>query len=141
MNRRHMMLALSAAPSLLAAGDEKAVLDALEKWRTASLARDRKGLEAVIDPNCLYSHSNGRLETGAEQIEATLKGTPKYTALEVSQSTVREYGSTAIVRSNMAIKVDNNGAANSLKLNVLTVWAKQGGAWKMVARQSTRLPE
>lgn len=144
MNRRTALklLPLSAAPVAAIAGpDEKALLALLEKWRVASLAGDRKTLESIIDPNCLYSHSNARLETGTEQIEAAVTGKPKYEKLEVSAPTVREHGSNAVIRCNMAIRTNNAGTVNNLNLNVLTVWNKQGGNWKMIARQSTRLPD
>ncbi len=143
MNRRTALAAgLAAAATGMAAdaGAEKAVRAALDKYRNGMLNKDLKALEAVVHDKVMYSHSNARVETKAEFIQTIAEDNPRYQALDLAEQTIHVYGNSAVCRGNVTIKnTPKGGQLTTLQLNVLTVWAKEGGAWKLVARQSTRL--
>lgn len=54
---------------------------------------------------------------------------------------MRVYGDTAVVIGRAEVKVSTQGQeAAALSLRFTEVWVKSGGAWKLTAWQSTRIP-
>jgi hypothetical protein len=46
-----------------------------------------------------------------------------------------------IARHTLASESETDGKLTSTKIGVLQVWQKQGGTWKLLARQSVRPPQ
>ncbi len=137
------MLVLFCSTAILAdtpdAGAEKEVLAALNAWRQAMIARDRESLDLLYAPGLIYTHSNGKQENKAEAIEAVVHGKDRIESIDLEKGSVSTYGTTAIVKARISLRVNNGGTPTTLNLDVLHVWIKLSSRWQMVARQATRL--
>ena len=114
-----------------------AVSAAVEAFRNATIAADKSALDKLTANELSYGHSSGRLESKAEFIEALTSGKSGFSAIELSDQTITIVDQTALVRHVF------NGASRresaNLKLSILTVWLRQQGQWKLVARQAAKL--
>jgi hypothetical protein len=48
---------------------------------------------------------------------------------------------TVIARHNWTSESELDGKATTTKIKVMQVWLKDGGAWKLLARQAARPPQ
>jgi hypothetical protein len=101
-----------------------------------------KGDNAFFDKNSTddYTaiHSDGRLTTKAEELDAFKSGALKYEAIDLRERKVRVYGNTALVITLSSSKGTLNGKPFSGEFRTTRTYVKQGGNWKMVAFQATR---
>ena len=114
---------------------EKEVMAAHEAYMVAARAGDTAPLAKLFGDDLQYSHSNGKLETKAEAIAAIATGKPNF---KLHEQSVVVHGNLATVRAKIT---SINPKTGDLVLTVLQVWAKKGGKWQMVQRQTTRLPQ
>ena len=135
-------LALAAASSPMTAraesADEAAVRKAIDDLTKAMLAADRAGLEALVADQLSYGHSAGRLETKADFVGVIAGKKTIYKSIVLSDPTVAVVGNNAIARHIFAAETEADGKPGSAKVGVLQVWVKDGGAWKLLARQAFR---
>jgi ketosteroid isomerase-like protein len=130
-------LAVPSGPSDSKA--EKEVLAALNTWREAMVARDRAVLEEIYAPSLSYTHSDGRQENKAQAIEAVVNGKDRIESIELTDTSVSVYGTTALVKTKQSMRMNSGGTMNTLTLDVLYVWIKSSARWQMVARHALRL--
>jgi len=130
-------LAVPSGPSDSKA--EKEVLAALNTWREAMVARDRAVLEEIYAPSLSYTHSDGRQENKAQAIEAVVNGKDRIESIELTDTSVSVYGTTALVKTKQSMRMNSGGTMNTLTLDVLYVWIKSSSRWQMVARHALRL--
>lgn len=117
--------------------DEAAVAQAVEAFRKAVIAKDRKQLETLIADQLSYGHSDGRTETKAQHIDDVTGPRAVWKFIDLTNQTVRVTGDTAIVRHNYTGESERaEGKIQSTKIGVLMVWQKQDGRWKLLARQA-----
>jgi hypothetical protein len=62
-------------------------------------------------------------------------------SLTLSAHTIAIVDTNAIARHTWASESETDGKPTSTKIGVLQVWQKQGGTWKLLARQSFRTPQ
>ena len=124
--------------AVAASTDEAAVAQAVEALRKAILEQDKTTLEALTAEQLSYGHSGGRVETKAQFIEGVMTRKALLKSLTLSDHTIAIVGSDAIARHTWASESEMDGKATSTKIGVLQVWQKQGGAWKLLARQAFR---
>ncbi|MDQ3829526.1 MAG: nuclear transport factor 2 family protein [Candidatus Tectomicrobia bacterium] len=137
-----MTVALLGAASVVAqSGEEAAVAQAVEAFRTAMLKADRGQFEALTVEQLSYGHSAGRVETKAQFIDAATSGRSRWKFITLTDQTTQMVGDTAIVRHTLTGETERDGKINPVKIGVLMVWHKQNGEWKLLARQAVRLEE
>jgi ketosteroid isomerase-like protein len=127
-------MALAAAPPDPAAVKE--VTAASDAWREAMMKKDGAALDKLLHEDLTYSHSSAMLQDKASVIKATL-GPTNILAIDFSETTVRVYGNSALIRANVMQRNSANGKSTDNHLNVLHVWIKGPGGWQMVGRQAT----
>jgi len=144
INRRLLtgaMLALAASPAMAATSDEDTVRAKVEAFRAAQFAADPKALDPLCAPQLSYSHSDAHIEDKTVFIANATSGKSKFTSLEYRDLTVRVVGTAAIVRfhwvGHSVAKAD--GKESDTSLAVLMTWQKQGTAWKLLDRASTKV--
>ncbi|PWC56154.1 nuclear transport factor 2 family protein [Azospirillum sp. TSO22-1] len=116
------------------------VTKAVEALRVAMLAGDGPALKALTMEPLTYGHSNGRLEDKAAFV-ASLEGKNAFKTLDLSDHAIQVVGDTAIARHTFdAVNNLPDGKTSTAHIKVLQVWKKDGGAWKLLARQSAPLP-
>jgi hypothetical protein len=63
----------------------------------ASLKKDRAALERLLADDYVYTHSNGVVQTRAQEIAETMSGDLKLTSNSITDMTVRVFGDAAVV--------------------------------------------
>jgi ketosteroid isomerase-like protein len=151
ITRRHLTMAGAfalggvglwrSASAVAASADEEAVAQAVEALRKAVLVQDKPQLEALCAEQLSYGHSDGRVENKAQFIEGVMTRKAIVKSITLSDHTITIVGNDAIARHTLASESETDGKPTSTKIGVLQVWQKQGGAWKLLARQSVRPPQ
>lgn len=115
---------------------EKQVTVAMEALKQAMIHRDGVALDRLLNDDLMYTHSAGQVETKADVIKSIGSGKSIIEKLEFSNTTVRVYGETALVKGRVDLW---HSATNIVPMDVLHVWVKKADGWRLVARQATRL--
>jgi len=151
ITRRHLTLAGAfalggvslwrSALAVAASADEEAVAQAVEALRKAVLVQDKPQLEALCAEQLSYGHSDGKVENKAQFIEGVMTRKAIVKSITLSDHTITIVGNDAIAPHTLASESETDGKLTTTKIGVLQVWQKQGGTWKLLARQSVRPPQ
>jgi ketosteroid isomerase-like protein len=119
---------------------ESDVSAAVEKFRKGIESADKKLLESVTSEDLVYGHSSGKVQNKAEFVEeiVSLK-LIDYVTVELSNQTIKVSGPVAVVRHVFSSKTIMNGTEGNLKIGNMLVWKKEGGGWKLIARQAYKM--
>lgn len=135
---------LAAATSIgggaVSANDDAGLAKAVEDLRVAIMKADKAKLTELAHDKMAYVHSSGRSETRDEYVAAYTSGKSTYKSLVLADHANSTVGDHGIVRHTFAAEIDRGGGkVDNIKIGVTQVWVKQGGAWKMLARQGYKL--
>ena len=114
--------------------------NALEALRKAILEQDKAQLEELSAAQLSYGHSTALVQNKAEFIDGVMTRPETIQSIEFTDIKTSLSGEAAIVRHLWHSEVENEGKHQSIRIGVLTVWQRQGGDWKLLARQAYRLP-
>ena len=143
--RRHLTTAVVVLSSGLTqtsfaqSGDEAAVNQAAEELKQAMLKADKAKLEELLSDKLSYGHSGGVVETKAQFIEVVAGKKTIYKAITVTDPSTSVIGDNAIVRHKLVVEFETDGKPGTSNIGALQVWNKEGGRWKLLARQAFRL--
>ena len=138
-------LALSApslfvgSQALAEAGDEAAVKQNVEALREALLKADKAQLERLTADQLSYGHSDGRVQNKAEFIDGVITRKATVKSLNFPDLKIAVAGDAAIARHIYESESETDGKPNSIRIGTLEIWQKQGGNWKLLARQAYKL--
>ncbi len=118
---------------------DQEVLAALQAWKQARLKRDGAVLQKLLHEDITYTHADGRIDRKAELLKAATAGKTIVEGIDFSETTVRVFGTTALVNSVLDLHNNSGGARTTAHLSVLQVWLKGPDGWQMVASQAIRL--
>jgi ketosteroid isomerase-like protein len=147
VTRRHLAagaLALAVLPTIAPtvaraeSADEAAVRKAIDDLSKAMLAADKAKLEALVADQLSYGHSAGRLETKKEFVDVIAGKKTIYKSITLNEPTVSVVGNNAIARHTFVVETETDGKPSQAKVGVMQVWVKDGGNWKLLARQAFR---
>jgi len=143
ITRRHVAagaLALAALPAIAHAesADEAAVKKAVDDLNKAMIAADKAKLEMLTADAMSYGHSAGKVETKKEFVDVVAGKKTTYKSITISEPTVQVAGNNAVARHTYAVEFESDGKPGSAKIGVMQVWVKDGGNWKLLARQAFR---
>lgn len=125
------------APAMSAqSADEAAVTQAVEALRKAVLAKDKSQFEPLLAEQLVYGHSDGRTDTKASYINDAVISKTQWKRVDYKDQTVRVTGDIAIVRHIFNADSEREGKMVLTNVGAMTVWQKQGGQWKLLARQA-----
>ena len=149
LTRRHLATAgavalaatnlLRTSPAFADAGDEAAVKDAVEALRVALLKADKVKLEALAADHVSYGHSDGRVQNKAEFVDGVVTRKATVKSIDFPELKVTVSGNNAVVRHLYVSESETDGKPNNVKIGALGVWTKEGGGWKLLARQGYKL--
>ena len=122
-------------------GAEKEVAENIESLRKAMLSADEASLNKLTAEQLSYGHSSGLVEDKKEFIRKITGKENVYTDIKISNQSISISGDVAIVRNLQEVFTNDGGKPAQLSLIVMMVWQKQGGQWKLLARQSVRKQE
>ena len=137
-----IVLMLSSSPSAQMGKAEQQVLQA-EKDRFAAMVKgDRAALEKLLADDLTYTHSTALLENKEQFIKSVTSGNIDYVSIVPSEPDwkVRVNGNTAVVNGVAAVNVVDTGKDRKIRIRFTTVQANRGGAWQLLAWQSTVVP-
>jgi ketosteroid isomerase-like protein len=117
---------------VLAADDQRFEAMRKENW---------PALEAALADDLTYVHSTARLESKAEHVGNLKAGKPHYRGIAPRERKVRVHGGVGVVNGVSEMHVENAGNEQRFTVRYLAVYAKSGPAWRMMAWQSTRVPD
>ena len=132
--------ASAGRPASAQSADERAVAQAVEALAKAMLDVDRARLEALAADQLSYGHSAGKIESKKEFIDSLVSRASAFRRIELSDQTISLVDNEAIVRHLFTGETVNpSGQVTPVRIGVLQVWQKQGGDWRLLARQAYRL--
>jgi hypothetical protein len=133
-------LALWLATPAPAAGEAAAVLAADQARGAALRQSDAAALSALLSEELRYVHSNGRIESKRDAVDAVREGRVTYERFETSDVHAAQISAEVVVLSG---KIDQrkvtDGRGADLRLLFHAVWRNEAGAWRLVSLQ-TALP-
>ena len=148
ITRRHLAVAgalalgglglLRSSSAVAESAEEAAVAQAVEALRKAIFGQEKTQLEALCADQLSYGHSDGRVENKAQFINGVMTRKAMVKSITLSDHTITVAGTDAIARHSWASESETDGKSTSTKIGVLQVWQKQGGNWKLLARQGFR---
>ena len=124
--------------SLAQSKAEKKVAEAVEKLRIAMIDGNKASLEQLVWDRLSYGHSGGHIDDKKEFVEKLSTGKSDFVTMELTEQTISVIGKTAIVRHKLSATTNDGGKPGEVHLLVLLVWQKQGGNWKLLARQAVK---
>ena len=132
-----MMLASTTTSTMLAQSPENAAVDqAGETLRKLMINPDRLALGRIFADQLSYGHSDGRVQTKAEFIDALVNGKSVFKSISLSSQTLSLVGDIAIVRHRFEADAISNGVPAQPRIRVLQVWQKQSDGWRLLVRQA-----
>jgi hypothetical protein len=121
-------------------GESGGLTQVLEEFREALINPTEQQLRTLTSSQLRYGHSSGKLETQDEFVSTLLSGRSDFVELHFSDESVVTKGSTAVVRHRLDAVTNDAGQPGSVSLQVMLVWIKENGTWKLLARQAVKPP-
>jgi ketosteroid isomerase-like protein len=129
---------IAAFPAKAATEDE--IRDADQRWAAAVKNGDTAALDGMYTSGLIYAHASGVVEDKGKYISRLKSGKQRYDAVQIESTKIVPYGDSAISHSIVrTIGVNDNGKFND-HVMMMHVWVKQGGAWRLAAHQTTKIP-
>ena len=143
-----MFLALGLGHAAVAQATDAATGNAQQEIKAlqgqvvqAILKSDTSVLEKLYADDYIAIHGDGVLTTKAQEIENFKSGVTKYDSITVREAKIRIYGNAAVVNALASVKTLVNGKPYSGDVRNTRVWVKDGGNWKLVVFQTTRVAQ
>jgi hypothetical protein len=118
---------------------EKSVANGVERLRKAMVDGNREELESLVSDKLSYGHSGGHVDDKKEFVDKLTTGKSDFVTIELTEQTVSMSGKIAVVRHKLSAVTNDGGKPGEVHLLVLMVWQKQGGKWKLLARQAVKV--
>ena len=107
----------------------------------AMVGGDIATLKAILADELTYFHSSARVDTKQSLIEGMESGATTFDSIVPSDVEARVYGSAGVVTGTARFNVSTQGGKLDFGVRFTDVWVQSGDDWKMVAWQSTKLPD
>ena len=133
-----LMLA-AALPAFAQSPDEAAVARAVDALSKAMIAADKAALESLTAEGLSYGHSSPKVDTRASFVDSIVTGKSAFKTIDLTRQTIQVVGDIAIVRAHFSSDIIPEGKPGHVELEMLMIWQKRGGAWKLLARQGFKV--
>lgn len=135
-----LVLALAASlPAAAQSSDDAAVARAVDALAKAMIAADKAALESLTADELNYGHSSPKLDTKASFIDSIVTRKSAFRTIDLSKQTIQVAGDIAIVRAHFSSDIGTEANPGHVELEMLMIWQKRDGAWKLLARQAYKL--
>lgn len=118
---------------------EKAIASAVETLHRGIIDPEKSLLEGIVSEDLSYGHSGGKVQNKAEFIDDQFNGAFNFSSITPTDQKITVSGKNAIVRHIFIAKATNAGVPTDIRIGNLMVWRKEGGIWRLLARQAFRL--
>ena len=107
-----------------------------ETLRKLMINPDQPALEQIFADQLSYGHSDGRVQTKAEFVDALVNGKSVFKSISLTGQTISIVGDIVIVRHRFEADAVSNGTPAQPRIKILQVWQKQDGFWRLLVRQA-----
>ncbi|CAN5192382.1 hypothetical protein BH23BAC1_BH23BAC1_38910 [soil metagenome] len=121
--------------------DETLVVQAIEQFKEVMVQPDSVVLADLASDDLVYVHSSGTVRNKQGFIDEFMKRWTNFTKVEILDQSIKITGDNAIVRHRLVANAHNPGYPSVVDIIILMVWRKEGGEWKMLARQAANTPK
>lgn len=119
----------------------QSVLEAQSARFEAMKSVDVAALDGLLDGELTYTHTVGVEETKEEFIASLRSGTLRYHAISSDEVAIRDLGDAAVLTGLVRLHASLGPQEVRITARFTEVQALRGGQWRLVAWQSTRLPD
>ena len=132
---------VAAMAALLAGPPDPEIVECEARIRAAQLDADVAALDALIADALLFTGPDGQLGTKAQDLEAHGSGVVRFRAHEPEELRIRRVGADVAVSSLRArLAVEVAGTLHRGTFRYTRVWAREGGAWRVVGGHVSEVP-
>lgn len=117
--------------------ENEAILAADANRRAAMISANRNQLESILSERPVWTHSSGAVERREAFITNIEDGTVRYLELDTPAIEVMALGDSWLCVGELAGRAERGGVEKALRGRFLSAWAREAGALKMVAWQTT----
>lgn len=115
------------------------VAAAVETLNNAIVDPNEELLKEITMPQLTYGHSSGVIQNQQEFMDQLLNGDFDFVSVSTADQTIHVSGDTAIVRHILSIEGTNAGQPTTVRIGIVLTFQKQGGNWRLLARQAYKL--
>ena len=123
------------------ADPEKQVASLSKQCYAALVAGDTAALDALLSDDWLGIGPLGEVSSKAQQAKGLKDGTVDFISFDPSEVKVRVYGDAAVVTGRYQVKLKLKGREDNAPARITETFARQGGKWRCVSVQVTRIAE
>ena len=135
-----LLVGLTGGIALAQADPSSAVLRAERARFEAQVAADTTALRALLHPDLLFIHSNGREESAEDMVASVAAGAIVYQQFEaLVASQVVTFGRTALVDGTVRVTGRYEGDAFSVDIRYTSVYRRERGRWLLIRWQSLKV--
>lgn len=117
----------------------KKINDAVSQLYGAMVDGNKDRLEKLTMDGLTYGHSSGKIENKTEYVDGVLHGGFQFSSITPVDQTISTSGKIGIVRHIFKGEGTNNGTPATVSIGCLLVFQKEGGQWRLLARQAYKL--
>ena len=117
------------------------VKQAVAQLNKAMIDANEAALYKMTYSGLSYGHSSGVMQDQKEFVEGITSGRSDFITIDLSEQKIEVVGNTATVRHILSAKTFDNKVPGHVRLQILLVWVKQDGEWKLLARQAVKPAE
>jgi len=110
----------------------------VEALRRAMVNGDSLALRSLTSERLTYGHSSGKIEDRESFVTSLVTKTSDFESITLSDQEVSVEGDVAWVRHILKGTTIETGKPSPVNLKILLIWTKEGGIWKLLARQAVR---
>lgn len=114
----------------------KSLSEKRAKWL---IATNVDSLKNLYDENSITIHNNGMMRTGNEHLADLKKGQPSYKRIDIKESSVKDFGDTAVLVGKGLFVLVMNGQEVNYNMIYTEVYKKMKGQWKLILREGIEL--
>ncbi len=118
-----------------------AVTAADDERRAATKTGDRTRLAAIYSDDLHSTHSSGKIDNKASQLEGVLNGTHVYENFDYQDRTFIPAGpGIVLMKGRVLVHMKNktSGEKTMNDINYLSVWREENGKWRFLAWQACK---
>jgi ketosteroid isomerase-like protein len=118
---------------------EKQVAMLSKQYREAIVKGDTKVVDSILADDWVGINPAGDVESKAQQVKNLKDESVDFEAIDPEEVKVRVYGEAAVVMGRYHVRLTYNGQKVDHLVRTTEVFAKQGGKWRCVSTQVTRI--
>ena len=135
-----MAVAGTAASTAAFADDTGDVLGAIEDFRKAMVDGNGARLLELSHDDMSFGHAGGVVQTKVEFVKTVVDKEEVFHSIKLYDHSIKVSGDLAIARHTFDAFILYQGKDQNFLLNIVTVWKKQDGRWRLFVRQAYKLP-